>query len=258
MRWIKHMTRTRNDQKMATFLTYAGLNGYGFWWALLETIASEMDNSDRCEICYTVYQWCSKIGCKKQTFLKYIQIMQDLDLLTASQWPADGQPLAARESTNGSTRVSIKVSNLLKYRDEYSSRSGHSPDKLPTKKQKQNNIPPIVPQGGQGSLFGLKAPDELPEREPSEVWFEDEFWPLYPRKVAKAAAKRSAKRHGDTAEKRKRILGHLKSVLPLWSEREERHIPHASTWLNSEDWDDMTPQGVVACHQSGPDPRLVL
>jgi hypothetical protein len=42
MRWFKHMTDTRSDEKIARLLDAQGLAGYGLWWRILETVAGQM------------------------------------------------------------------------------------------------------------------------------------------------------------------------------------------------------------------------
>lgn len=70
----------------------------------------------------------------------------------------------------------------------------------------------------------------------------EEFWALYPRRTAKAAALRAW-----AAAKRKRVLPPLAAVLASlrkqidkndWRGCEARFVPHASTWLNQERWAD--------------------
>jgi hypothetical protein len=66
----------------------------------------------------------------------------------------------------------------------------------------------------------------------------DEFWSLYPRKIAKATARKawaklSAEQHLMAA---KAIQAHC----DYWraKETELEFIPHASSWLNQERWED--------------------
>jgi uncharacterized protein YdaU (DUF1376 family) len=68
--------------------------------------------------------------------------------------------------------------------------------------------------------------------------FENEFWSLYPRKVRKKDALNSYKkaRKSITADIIKDSINqHLKGI---WAEKEIRFIPHPSTWLNAEGWND--------------------
>ena len=64
----------------------------------------------------------------------------------------------------------------------------------------------------------------------------DEFWKLYPRKVAKLVAKRS---WGRLSNKDKEIISiMLPQHLLRWEDKELQYIPHASTWLNQRRFED--------------------
>jgi hypothetical protein len=68
----------------------------------------------------------------------------------------------------------------------------------------------------------------------------EEFWNLYPRKVKRSAGlKAFLKLHTDqeTFEKIKIGLARFKSS--EWADREPRFIPHAATWLNGREWEDL-------------------
>ena len=64
----------------------------------------------------------------------------------------------------------------------------------------------------------------------------DLFWRLYPRKRGKGAARRAfekALKRADFAT----IIGGLQAYLPHLPD-DHQFIPHPSTWLNGERWDD--------------------
>lgn len=69
----------------------------------------------------------------------------------------------------------------------------------------------------------------------------DEFWKLYPRKLAKKHAliayNRALKRvpHSD-------IMEGLARALKFWEGTEAEFIPHPTTWLNGDRWEDDYPQ----------------
>lgn len=65
----------------------------------------------------------------------------------------------------------------------------------------------------------------------------DDFWTRYPRKVGKGQARKAyakalkVARHAD-------IMHGLSQQLDAMSAKEKQFIPHASTWLNGERWED--------------------
>lgn len=71
--------------------------------------------------------------------------------------------------------------------------------------------------------------------------FETDFWPAYPRKVSKtkSATAWSAALKTATADE---ILDGLAAWLPYWEAKgEPEFIPHPTTWLNQQRWQDLPP-----------------
>ena len=69
----------------------------------------------------------------------------------------------------------------------------------------------------------------------------DDFWVVYPRRVAKLAAQKAWKKL--TPADQMAALEALPVHVALWSERSLEHVPHAATWLNGRRWEDeLTPQ----------------
>ena len=68
----------------------------------------------------------------------------------------------------------------------------------------------------------------------------DEFWDLYGKKVSRAPAQKAwAKALTKTTADA--ILDGLRRNLPELRSREPRFVPHPSTWLNAESWNDEPP-----------------
>ena len=95
-----------------------------------------------------------------------------------------------------------------------------------------------------------KIPEKIPEKNNSrssamskresaiDVWFSETFWPIFPRKVGRAAALRIAAKVAKTPEDREAIMSGLERHLPELQSREQRFVPHASTWLSQRRWED--------------------
>ena len=66
----------------------------------------------------------------------------------------------------------------------------------------------------------------------------EEFWTLYPKKVSKKKSYTSYKTALKTANHQK-ILQSLNNHLVIWKATEVQFIPHASTWLNQERFNDV-------------------
>jgi len=65
----------------------------------------------------------------------------------------------------------------------------------------------------------------------------EEFWNLYPRKVAKKKAEESFKK-AMKASDFKGILDGLNKYLKFWSTKDADFVPHPTTWLNQHRWED--------------------
>jgi hypothetical protein len=66
----------------------------------------------------------------------------------------------------------------------------------------------------------------------------DEFWSLYPRKIAKATARKAWAKL--SAEQQLMAAKAIDTHCQYWSakETELEYIPHPATWLNNERWED--------------------
>lgn len=68
----------------------------------------------------------------------------------------------------------------------------------------------------------------------------DDFWALYPRRVAKKDARNAWNKIGP--KHRPQILAALFEWARIWNARGEvQYIPHPATWLNGERWEDDFP-----------------
>lgn len=117
MKWFKHMVNTVNDEKIADLIDRCGIEGYGYYWRVLEVIADQMDKTDKCEVVYSMSQWGRLLYSHPNKVRHVVDVMGDIGLI---------------RSTRDGDKLRVTSPNLLKYRDEYSKKSGHSPDKLRT------------------------------------------------------------------------------------------------------------------------------
>lgn len=116
MKWFKHFSNASDDEFLARLEADLGLEAYARWWKMLEVIARQMDGSDKCEVEYSVDKWMGYLSEKRrkklEIFLEYCQKFQKI-------------------STKYSGNILwITCPKLLELRDEYSRKSGHSPDKV--------------------------------------------------------------------------------------------------------------------------------
>jgi hypothetical protein len=77
-------------------------------------------------------------------------------------------------------------------------------------------------------------------------WFE-EFWSIYPRKIAKKAARQALAKaisaHEVTLEK---AVDAAKAFAASVRGKDIQYIPHPTTWINQGRWDDELPTATIS------------
>lgn len=139
MRWLKHMTATPDDEKVANLLHNHGPLLYGIWWLVLEKVALMMPpNATEAALTYPIGTWSKVLFIPPNHVKMRLCHIEDEGLLKLSWSGVEGELKASCELVGADlkpTRCRVEIPNLLKYRDEYSQKSGHSPDRLRSKSQ---------------------------------------------------------------------------------------------------------------------------
>jgi len=166
MKWFKHDTDAEDSEGLNVLIDKFGLEGYGRWFRLLETIAKKMERgSDRCHVVYTEGKWCEILKTKRKKLSCFLQVIQ--------------KELKTNVKRKGN-KLRIECPNLLKKRDEYSERSRHTPDNVVTKnkeKRIKNKEEPNLTR----NILNSDEYSQFIKR------FE-RVWKLYPHKRGKAKA----------------------------------------------------------------------
>lgn len=119
MKWIKHQTATRRDEKIARLIGdggEAGMARYGLYWAVQEIIADQMEGSDpSCSVIYPISVWSHLLVTRASLVERSLLTLAVTGLVTVERHGSD---------------IRVTNCNLLKYRDDYSRKSGHAPDKV--------------------------------------------------------------------------------------------------------------------------------
>lgn len=104
--------------------------------------------------------------------------------------------------------------------------------------RKPNENPPANPLGSKPRTKNHK-PKNTPLPPEGEVWWE-EFWQAYPRKEAKKDAYKAFATALGRASSFQAIMEGLRRFIGCdqWTSGDETKIPHASTWLNGDRWND--------------------
>jgi hypothetical protein len=173
MRWFKHMSDAADDEDMELLMADYGLEGYARWWLLLESIAKQMDKSDKCSVAYSWGKWQTILRGKRnklETFLKRLENKSKIKL-----------------KENGNI-LEIECRKLLKLRDEYTKKSGHS----------QDSPPDEVPPKNTEADTNIKT-DKSPSDEGPNLW---DLWlsipGVKPEKIARPHLGKLIRQYGET------------------------------------------------------------
>ncbi len=237
MRWFKHLTKSRNDEKLVKLQDEFGTAGYGAYWIILEVIAENMDsdmdkNHPPC-VELSLKRWSKFVGFSPKKCQKVVEFLSNLGLITLE---VSGH------------NYKIGCPNLLKYKDEYTRKSGQKkqdcPDSVRHQRQSQrqsteidieteSDNPPYSPPKG--------TSDSKPKRPRVDVnkpYSEDfsRFWEAYPKKTGKGETWKSwQKIKGVETET---ILDALEKQKMLKFSKDPKYVPNPSTWLNQKRWED--------------------
>ena len=83
MKWFKHHSDASSDEFISDLEDRFGLLGYARWWKLLEVIAAQMDETDKCSLEYSWKKWGKFLKTNQnilKTFLKQIEIPKLLEI----------------------------------------------------------------------------------------------------------------------------------------------------------------------------------
>lgn len=121
MRWFKHQAQLRRDPDIADYMARCGrdrVTGYGMLMMVMEVVAERMDaQSSQAAVIYPTSTWLQLCGVHALTWHKYAKLMRSSGVVSI-------------EEVEGNCRVEIP--KLLLWRDEYSRKSGQSPESLRT------------------------------------------------------------------------------------------------------------------------------
>lgn len=183
MHWFKHHADARNDEKLAALEDRAGLEGYGFYFKMLEIVAEIMGASDTHERTYSLTRWGRQTNITSKKYLFLLQCCSDVGLMSF-----------CRDGDN----ITVKIPKLLKIKDEYSKKSGQHPDKLriPNKEleldlekelELESPLPPFPVDNSEAEPVGSLAPGEGGVEKIGQVCEPDAFF-LAPESADKAWA----------------------------------------------------------------------
>lgn len=126
MKWFKHMTCSGTDEKLAIIIDELGLEGYGFYWRLLEIVAEKLDAKGEPNCCYSIKRWSKIFGLYPKKFLKILERFEKLSLIFCKTFEKHSEKF----SETSEKILEISIPNLLKYRDNYTKNSQVADNKV--------------------------------------------------------------------------------------------------------------------------------
>lgn len=133
MKWFKHDTSSSRTEKLAMLKATRGLEGYGFYWNVLEIIAESAGKTGASasgSACFPLQSWCGFIGVPPQTFRKLAENCRELGLFSVSFREVSGVEVAE-----------ISTDALAEMADEYSSRkASRKKEQAETSEECRDNV----------------------------------------------------------------------------------------------------------------------
>lgn len=163
MKWRKQMTNMWDDERVAKLVGQGGQEGlaaFGTYCRVLDIVAGYMDGkSDVCSVSYPVSRWAQLLVTRGSLVFSSLSRLAVTHLVTVERDGSD---------------IRVTIPKLLKYRDEYSSKSGQTPHKEQNRTEQIKNIDsaPTV-----ADLKLTLPPKPEKPKDPIAEWFEAEFWP---------------------------------------------------------------------------------
>lgn len=170
---------------------------------------------------HSVIEWAKICCCSTRRLRQFCDLSTELRLICAETAPE----LRQFGSRRVADRLQIDIPKLLKYRDEYSKKSGQTPAQ--DREQITTEKITIKPKSSAPPRTAVKVCD-------SDAWFSGEFWPAWPVKQNREPARKAAAKI--PIEARPLVIAGLLVQSPRIAAM-ERPI-HASTWLNARRWED--------------------
>jgi len=165
MKWFKHFTDASDDEFIAELENRFGLEGYARWWKLLEVVGGQFKKEGLPIATYPWSVWQAKLKGKRkklEPFLGYLYSRGKINLAETEHKEktnpeqTQNKPRTNPEQTGNEFCFSqnvleISIPKLLEIRDEYSKKSGQTPDTL------RSPLPlplPLQKEGFNGSKGG--------------------------------------------------------------------------------------------------------
>lgn len=110
------MTRSWDDEKIAELVERAGLEGYGFYFRLLEIVAANIEESSDAVVTYSLQRWSKLTAIFQPKVLRLCRVCSELDLI---------------EFQLSANLLKVSIPKIFKYRDEHTRKQAKLKPKTP-------------------------------------------------------------------------------------------------------------------------------
>lgn len=161
MKWFCHMTSSANDEKLSALMDEYGLEGYGFWWRVVEIVGTYVDEKGKHSVKLSPKKWGNLLGISPKKFQTLAEFCANLELIFIK---------------NDKNIIEISIPNILKYCDTYTKQKTKNFEETSKKLQSLNNnilnnninppslSPPL--EGGEEERENFSSENSLPENPP--------------------------------------------------------------------------------------------
>jgi len=232
MIWFKHMTNMRHDPKVQNLVKWFGLEGYARWLLILEIIASEMDQTDKCSVTLDETIWRNELKIYRSTSLRhYLESCRNLGLISFQS-----SPNLHGISGESITIVCPKLLEIRARKQPIGSKTRHTD--IEVEVEKDNTT--CSSRNSRGSPKGKKPSKKKGELSKKYYPSFMKFWELYPRQLDHRIAYTYWLKLKPDSTLIEKIMSGLKTHIDtVWVDKKLEHIPSPVKWLNGRRWEDV-------------------
>jgi len=135
MKWFKHETNASRSQSLALLRAVCGLEGYGFYWGVLEVLAEsceEIDESGEVSVSLPTKIWCGTLNLTPQKFKKLLETCASFGLFSVSLSDISGKKVIRIGSKDIASRADEYTSRKASRKKQDIGLSGHYRDIIGT------------------------------------------------------------------------------------------------------------------------------
>lgn len=137
VRWFQHHCDWGQEADIARFQAAAGLEGWGFLMRIFEIVGARYKPGKRPEATYPIKTWCALLGVHRNRFNKLLAMANTHGVLEVNLGCTGGVDVRF-EGCSPQDTLTLFCPKLLPIKDEYSRKSGHSPETIPRKDEDED------------------------------------------------------------------------------------------------------------------------